>query len=162
MTADPYAKRVKNVMSHVVVTAGADDTIRDVLTLMEENRLSAIPIVDHKERCVGIFTLTDLVAFTRGLEEEIEELDDAGEVSPAALIKQLQEHSIGQQKVAQRMTAAVASIDPEATLAKAASEILRNSIHHLPVLDAHQRLSGIVSTIDILTAFVEGAPESTA
>jgi len=157
MTADPYGKRVKHVMSHVVVTAGSDDTIGDVLTLMQENRLSAIPIVDHKERCVGIFTLSDLVAFTRGLEDEIENLTDAGE-DPSAVISRLREHSVGREQVSARMTAAVASIDPEAPLSKAASEILRNSIHHLPVLDGHQRLAGIISTIDILTAFVEGAP----
>lgn len=158
MAADPYGRRVKQVMSHVVITASCDDTIHDVLALMEENRLSAIPIVDHKERCVGIFTLTDLVAFTRGLEDELEELEES-DGSPAALIEQLREHSVGHQKVSERMTATVASIDSEASLAKAASEILRNSVHHLPVLDEHQRLIGIISTIDILTAFVEGAPE---
>ena len=81
------------------------------------------------------------------------------DVSRAWLIEKLSRNDLGQQKISQRMTASVASISPEVTLTAAASEMLRHRVHHMPVLDEHQRLLGIVSTMDVLSAFVEGAPD---
>jgi CBS domain-containing protein len=53
------------------------------------------------------------------------------------------------------MTSPVASIGPEATLVDAARAMLRHRVHHLPVVDDEQRLVGIVSTMDLLSGFVD-------
>jgi CBS domain-containing protein len=37
--------------------------------------------------------------------------------------------------------------------------MLRNRVHHLPVIDEHDHLIGIVSTMDILAEFVSAAPQ---
>ena len=51
------------------------------------------------------------------------------------------------------------TIDAETTLGKATREMLRNRVHHLPVVDSSDRLIGIVSTMDILSEFADGAPD---
>ena len=42
---------------------------------------------------------------------------------------------------------------------EAAAEMLRYRVHRLPVVDKQGKLLGIISTMDILTSFVEGTPE---
>jgi len=156
MSIDPYRRRVKNAMSRVVITADVDDTVRDALTLMEENRISALPVVDRQRRCVGILTATDLIELTRELDDELTDLTHVSDVSRQWLLEALAKHELGQQKLGDRMTAAVEGIGAEATLHAAASEMLRDRIHHLPVLDDQKRLLGILSTMDVRNAFVEG------
>ena len=51
------------------------------------------------------------------------------------------------------MTGAVVVIDRETSLLQATEEMVRHRVHHLPVVDEHQRLLGIVSTLDLLEAF---------
>ena len=155
----PYSRRVKNVMSKVVVTAGEDDSMREAINLMDENRLSSLPVIDSRRRCVGILSASDLIHLARELGQEVDDIGRVSEGSRQWLIEKLIEHDMAHQKVSSRMTRSVAAIEPEANLAKAAGEMLRHRVHHLPVLDEHQRLLGIISTMDILTAFVEAAPE---
>lgn len=157
MSLDPYHRRVKHVMSTVVVTAAAQDTLHEALVLMHENRLSTLPVVDARERCVGIISASDLIELACQLEQEISDLGRVSEVSRQWLIEKLTEHDLGHQPLSARMTASVMSISPEATLAAAAAEMLRHRVHHLPVLDDQGKLRGILSTMDILNAFVEGA-----
>ncbi len=45
-----------------VITAKPDTTIRDVASLMKDNRIGAVVITDDEDRIAGIFTERDLVA----------------------------------------------------------------------------------------------------
>ena len=51
------------------------------------------------------------------------------------------------------------SVDSETSIGKATREMLRNRIHHLPVVDSNDRMIGIISTIDILGEFADAAPD---
>ena len=152
-----YERRVKDIMSRDVVSLSAEDSIHEALTLLEENRISALPVVDTRNHCVGIFSTTDLVDMAHDVDEE---LQDAQEVRPSSfksLIDKLL-GAIGNERVAAYMTEDVTTVSPEATLARAAREMLRNRVHHLPVVDSREHLHGIVSTMDILAEFADGAP----
>ena len=54
------------------------------------------------------------------------------------------------------MSQDVATVTAETSLAKSAREMLRNRIHHLPVVDHRDHLIGIISTMDILAEFADG------
>jgi CBS domain-containing protein len=43
---------------------------------------------------------------------------------------------------------------------QAASDMLRERVHRLPVVDEQGRLLGIISMSDVLRAFVECAPQA--
>ena len=45
-----YQRRVKDVMSTHVVTVNAHDTVHEALELMLENKVSALPVIDHLGR----------------------------------------------------------------------------------------------------------------
>ena len=56
------------------------------------------------------------------------------------------------------MSDSVVTVGLETSIQKAAQEMLRNHVHHLPVVDTEDRLIGIISTMDILAAFADATP----
>lgn len=156
MTKSVYEKRVKDVMSRDVVTIDAKDSAHEALQLLSENRVAALPVVDRNGRCIGIISTSDFVDVTRDLEAGLDELERSDELMFGQLIAKIGEN-VGHQSVMDLMSENVVSTGPDAMLSEAASQMLRERIHRLPVVDNNHHLVGIVSTTDILTAFVEGA-----
>lgn len=149
MTVDIKHSRVKDVMSTVVITVAPEDTVQDALFCMEQYRVTALPVTDAKNRCIGILSTTDLLNPLRTADEGVQ--------AQMRLWwrEVLQQGLLGERKVHECMTAAVMTIDRETSLLDATAEMLRHRVHHLPVVDGQQRLLGIVSTMDLLDAFVQ-------
>lgn len=147
--------RVKDVMSKHVVAVNPSDSLHEALDLICENRVSALPVVDGRGHCVGILTTSDLIELTHELDDELQNLGRVDASRPQWLIEQLVK-ALGSERVSEQMTPDVAAICPEATVPEAAALMLRNRVHHLPVVDSHNVLQGIVSTMDILGIVAEG------
>ena len=158
MTNQVYKHRVKNVMSREVVTINARDTVHEALELMMENRVSALPVIDNRGRCIGILSTSDFVDVTHDLDEGMNGADHQSEIWWAIFVKNVSDH-VGQQSVMDLMTENVISTEPDALLVHAAGTMLRERVHRLPVLDGQKRLLGIISTTDVLKAFVDCSPE---
>jgi CBS domain-containing protein len=160
MTAkNPYHLRVRDVLSKDVVTIDANDTLQTALELMTESRLTALPVIDNQKRCAGVLSASDIVEITRNINEEMWDLGRGDEASYEWLRDNLAEHDMARRSVEEFMTDNVATVTPEQTLHEAAREMLRHRVHRLPVVDKNGKLLGIISTMDVLAAFVEGAPE---
>jgi CBS-domain-containing membrane protein len=157
-TVDIYSQRVKDIMSRDVVTVRAGDTIHEALTLMGENRVSALPVVDNQDHCVGILSTSDLVDMTRDIDDDILHLDLVDPSSKRFLLDRLT-HSLGNESVQSFMSEIVATVGLETSIGSATREMLRNRIHHLPVVDENARLMGILSTLDILGEVADAAPD---
>ena len=145
-------------MTRDVVSLKSADTIHEALTLMVENRVTALPVVDHRDHCVGILTTTDLVDLTRDVDDDVHQMDEVDASSRRWLIEKLSQ-TMGSETVDSFMSEDVATVTAETTLAKSAREMVRNHIHHLPVVNQHGQLIGILSTMDILAEFADGAPD---
>ncbi len=158
MNEGVYKRRVKEFLSRETVTLNAGDTIHEALELMGENRVSALPVVDRNNRCVGILSAADLVDLTRDTEEDLRELDLVDLSSKRFLIDKLA-HSLGNEKVQTFMSESVVTVSLETLIGKAAQEMLRNQVHHLPVVDHNDRLIGIISSMDILSEFADATPQ---
>jgi CBS domain-containing protein len=159
VTKDPYKRHVKEVASKEVVAVDAVDTVHNALELMAENRVSALPVVDARGVCVGIISTTDLMEVAREMEDEISNLGRVDEISHRWFLDLLADHDMERRHVSEVMTETVASIGPDVLLVDAARQMLRHHVHRLPVLDDNQRIVGILSTMDILKAFADGAPK---
>jgi CBS domain-containing protein len=153
-----YKRRVKDVMSRDVVTINAGDTVHEALSLMGENRVSALPVIDAHNHCVGILSTSDLVDMTRDVDDDLYHLDMVDPTSRRFLLDKLA-HSMGNEAVQSFMSEVVTTIDEATTIGKATREMLRSRVHHLPVVDANDHLIGIISTMDILAEFADGAPD---
>ncbi|GAC1442539.1 MAG: IMP dehydrogenase [Sediminibacterium sp.] len=115
-------KRSESGMIIDPVTLLVDATIGDALRLMKENRIGGIPIVDAKQKLVGILT-------NRDLRFETDK----------------------QRKVSEVMTKEKLITAPEGTDLKKAAAILRNyKIEKLPVVNKQGKLVGLITYRDIL------------
>jgi CBS domain-containing protein len=156
MSNNVYKMRVKDVMCGDVVTIDAGESVHDALQVMAENKVGALPVIDRHDRCVGIISTSDLVDITRDLEAGLDELERTDELLFGRVIESIGD-GIGHQSVMDVMSENVVSTHPNDLLSEVASLMLEQRIHRMPVVDEKQRLVGIVSTTDILSAFVKGA-----
>lgn len=56
-----HTKKVEEVMEKSPITIGPDDTILDVLEIVQQNKMSSIPVVDEQRCLVGIITKSSLL-----------------------------------------------------------------------------------------------------
>ena len=159
MVPESYHRKVKEILTQDLVAINASDTLHDALSLMAENRVTALPVTDSKGHCVGILSASDFVEFTRDLDDELNDLGRVGEVSTQWLFDTLDKHDLARRTVAEVMTRDVETITSEYSVIEAARDMLRHRVHRLPVVDERGILLGIVSTMDILAGFVEWVPE---
>ncbi|WP_320171378.1 CBS and ACT domain-containing protein [Maridesulfovibrio sp.] len=52
--------KVKDIMTRKVITVTVEDTVEKAAVLMEDNKIGGLPVVDEKNKCVGIITDTDV------------------------------------------------------------------------------------------------------
>lgn len=115
--------QVKDIMHADVTTTSADDTFSHVATLLHENSISSVVVMDG-DRLSGIVTERDLVNLVA----------DGNDPRTTA--------------VADRMTTNVDTVGPRTDIAEAAEHMARLKIRHLPVMDEN-RLVGIISIRDL-------------
>ncbi len=126
-----------------VVTLSPQDPVTEAIALMAEERVSAIPVVDAKRRCVGVLSVTDLVRLAGATLP--------GAPDPDELLGAGAAHDHGQ-LVRDVMETRVLSVKPEEPVLDAAREMVRSRVHRLVVIDGDDRVQGIVSTMDLLEA----------
>ncbi len=153
--------RVTDIMSREVVTLSANADMSQAARILFEHGISGAPVIDERGKCVGVLSLTDFArrdqsqASDRGLPLLADEFvmnRDMG--SGTVHIERAVEGY-----VRQHMSSAVQSIGSEQTLLDAAKYMNRQKIHRLIVLDEASCPVGVISTLDLLGAFVELATE---
>ncbi len=153
--------RVKELMARDVVCVHPEDPLREALALMFENRVSAVPVVDKRERCKGILSTTDLVGLLFGRQAEPAGGEEPADLAdfPADLAEAGRPGSrLGDRLVGEVMTRSVITVSLEDTVLAAAREMARNRVHRLVVIDPQQRVIGILSTMDLIEAFAAETP----
>jgi CBS domain-containing protein len=147
---------LKDVISNDVVYVNPQDTLREALAVMVENRVSAVPVVDARLHCIGVLSVTDLLGMTRDLGDELNALSESGGLDHAALVNKLEHADLLTEPVQAWMSSEVVSVGVETTVRRAAQQMLRNQVHRLVVLDDAKHVVGVVSTMDLLAALVGG------
>ena len=127
---------VKSVMTFNPAAVGPEDTLGDAARLMVEGGFRHIPVVDADHRVVGVLSERDL----RGrLGEEVERF-------PAAAQDLLDE------EVEATMSREPITVEPDTPLRDVIGILADEKIGALPVVDAGERLVGIISYLDLLGA----------
>lgn len=137
--------QAQDVMTTWVATIGTDANVREAARLMIERQVSALPVVDRKDRVVGIVSEGDLVR-----RKELG-TETAGSWWLLALMQgaardYLKTHATAVRDV---MTRPVVSVRPSTSLRQVARLLVKNRIKRVPVLAAG-RLVGIVSRADLV------------
>lgn len=161
MSFDPTTRSVSEEMSTDVVWLQPEDTVLDALSLMEREHVTALPVVDENECCVGIVSATDLVKAAREVVELLNAVAACDEEQKReVLIQRLVKNGFATSKVSDVMRQPAMNVRQDASIVKAGRKMLRWRIHHLPVKDEQSQLVGIVSTMDLLAAFMKATTKN--
>ncbi|WP_329241456.1 CBS domain-containing protein [Streptomyces sp. NBC_01478] len=143
MSESPYT--VSDVMTHTAVAIGSEAPFKEIVELLDQWKVSAVPVLAGEGRVVGVVSEADLLA-----KEEYRGAPDGDPAVPA---------KAGAVSAAELMSAPAVTVHPDATLAEAARIMARRHVKRLPVVDAVGMLQGVVSRSDLLKVFLRGDGE---
>ena len=69
-TTDTPARRIADVMSHLVATVDADDELEVAIDLMWSTMVKSVPVLDHG-RVIGMISRSDVVHLLAGRDDRI-------------------------------------------------------------------------------------------
>jgi CBS domain-containing protein len=148
MNALPRRRTVSDVMTSHVHVASPLAPFKVLVRLIEENRVSAIPIVDRQGVPIGIVSETDLL-----LKERRHELESSSDL--LHLKKRRRERAKAAGTVASEvMTTPPITVAFDTSLGEAARKMQERNVRRLVVVDEHGRIAGIVSRSDLLQVFL--------
>ncbi|GAA0505284.1 hypothetical protein Ade02nite_71520 [Paractinoplanes deccanensis] len=136
---------VDDVMTGAVLSVDAAASYRDVVDLLIEHRLSAVPVIDAFRHVVGVVSEADL----------LRKVEYAGDEEPRLFDGRRRR---GERRKAMASTVADLMSTPPVvalsgtSIAAAARLMDRENVKRLPVVDDLGRLIGIVSRADLLKA----------
>ncbi|MFE3169147.1 CBS domain-containing protein [Streptomyces sp. NPDC059224] len=137
---------VSDMMTRQVVALRTGAVFKDIVKVMHEWRVSALPVLDETGAVVGVVSEADLLP-----KEEYGDGDIGryGRVRYPADVRKADAMS-----AAELMTTPAVTVRPDATLAHAARLMARHRVKRLPVVGRDGALNGIVSRADLLKVFL--------
>lgn len=134
--------KVSDIMTTNVITAGPDETIKDVILKIRRKNVSGLPVVDKNKKVLGTFSETDVAKALPDILNESQHIPlvDVRELTAEPIRRVLHMPAI--------------TIGPDATIEEAATIVLEKFRHRLPVVDSDGKLLGLVTLGDILKALL--------
>ncbi len=127
---------IDEVMSTDLITVKPSASLAEARSLMQDNHIHHLPVVEDADELVGLVTLTDVLRAQDSVLREQGERIKATEIS-----------------VAEVMVTNVATVSRDASLRQAALFIEKHSIGCLPVVD-DDRLIGIITDSDFVAVAI--------
>lgn len=142
----------RDIMTAAVYTVREDTSLKAVADLMAEHRISGVPVLDHEGRVSGIISERDFFSHlgSAGSNSVMGMIAGLmkGQECPAALL-----HS---RKAADIMSTPPITVRDTMTLFELMELFSSRKINRAPVVDAENRLQGIVSRGDIVRSPLTG------
>lgn len=131
-------EKVANVMTRELITISVNDSLQNANTIFQNKKIRHLPVVAG-DNLVGILSQTDILRISFGNTfGDQEGGDDA--IFDMLSINQVMKHS-------------PVTVSPEDTIKDAAEILANKEFHALPVVD-DGKLSGIVTTTDLIKYFL--------
>ncbi|WP_086825808.1 CBS domain-containing protein [Streptomyces sp. NRRL B-24572] len=133
---------VSDVMTHTAIAIGRDASYKEIVALMDEWKVSALPVLEGEGRVIGVVSEADLLPKEgfRGVEPRPEEFPEAAKA--------------GAVRAVELMSSPAVTVHPDASLAEAARIMARRKVKRLPVVNGIGMLEGVVSRSDLLKVFL--------
>lgn len=139
---------VREVMTTNPVYISPAATIRNLAELLDSNEISGVPVVDVRERVIGVVSKTDLLSrwiigtSETGSSTFLELLDDG---------LRARDYVIDDQgTVEEFMSVDPVTTTPDKPITDVVRRMVSERVHRVIVVDDDMRLKGIVTTLDIL------------
>lgn len=144
--------KVREIMTKQVTSISPEITVKEALELLQKKEISGLPVIDDKNRLVGMLTEKEVLSYV--LPSYIEKVGRfIYEENPKSVQKKLLE--LSKMKVKDLMRKEVVTTSEEATSCEVARIMLIQKARRLPVVDKSGKVVGIVARCDILKALVK-------
>ncbi|MFE1943604.1 CBS domain-containing protein [Streptomyces massasporeus] len=137
---------VSDVMTHTVVAVGRDASFKDVVKLMQEWKVSALPVLEGEGRVIGVVSEADLLIKEEFRDSDSDRYTELRRMSDLA--------KAGGMTAADVMSTPAVTVHPDATVAQAARIMAQRNVKRLPVVNDEGLLEGVVSRADLLKVFL--------
>ncbi len=114
------------IMSTNLITLTPSDNLSHVRDIFKNHRIHHLPVVDEDNTLVGLITTSDLWKLNRTHEQYSD-----------IAVKEV-------------MTQRLATLSPNDKVGSASELFLENLFHAVPVVDANNKLKGIVTSFDVI------------
>jgi len=140
-------KQVEDVMTTDVATVGPTTSIVDIVRVILDRRLSGLPVIDDRDRVVGVISEADLLL--------VEEYRDSKPPTRFESGHRRAERAKASGTMARDLMTSPAITTPVGTSVFEAARVMhKNGVKRLPVVNTAGRLVGIVTRSDLLKVFV--------
>jgi len=144
MHGTPYI--VSDVMTPTVAAIGRGAAFKEIVRLMQDWKVSALPVIEGEGRVVGVVSEADLLPKEEFRDSDPDRYTQLRRLSDLA--------KAGAVTAGELMTSPALTVHPDTTLAQAARTMAREKVKRLPVVDAVGLLQGVVSRADLLKVFL--------
>lgn len=138
------AIRVRDVMTTEVLTLREEDNLEALEEEMRHFDVHHLPVVDG-DKLVGLITHRDILRYA------------VSELARSSVVRASNESALRATFVGSVMKRDIQSVAPDATLREAAQLLVKGHYGCLPVVDADNRLVGIITNHDIVEKIVAKA-----
>jgi CBS domain-containing protein len=142
-------RTVSDLMTTSVVRVRRDTGFKEIVRLLADHDITAVPVVDSDDRPLGVVAETDL------LHKQAGQLDPTG-LLPVQHTQPADRDRIEATTAEGLMSSPAVTGRPQWTVAEAAHMMERHRVKRLLVVDDAERLVGIVSRADLLRVFLRG------
>ena len=151
---------MNEIMTRDVITVTPDTDITHATKLLLEHRINGIPVVDAKQRLVGIVCQSDMIAQQKRipLPSLFTLLDGYISLTSAKQFEK-EVQKIAATRVEQAMTPNPVTVGLGTSVEDIASLMVEKKLHTLPVVDKG-KLVGVIGKEDMLRTLMSGSSES--
>jgi CBS domain-containing membrane protein len=144
--------RVADIMSTHLATVRFDTPLEQAWTLLYTHKVHALPVIDEARHVIGIITLIDFLKAARlnrpdRLRERLRALlraDGKLDLDQARVVGQI-------------MTSPVRTVGQQMHVMALVGMLSDAGLHHVPIVDQHNTLCGMVTQSDLIAALFEQA-----
>ncbi|MGX5210922.1 CBS domain-containing protein [Streptomyces violaceus] len=144
---------VSDVMTHTVVAVGRGAVFKEIVKVMEQWKVSALPVLEGEGRVIGVVSEADLLP-----KEEFRDSDPDRYTQLRRLSDMAKAGGVTAEEL---MSSPAVTVHAGATLAQAARIMAQREVKRLPVVNDEGVLEGIVSRADLLKVFLRTDEELT-
>ena len=147
--------KAKDIMTEDVITINKNASIEELSSILLENKISGVPVMDDDSNLVGVVTEADIIEQDTKLHFPAYFKLFDGIIYLESLNKfkrSLKKHLAT--RIEDIMTKKLKTISPDTSVSEIADIMLKQKINRLPILDEDGKLIGIVTRADIVKSTV--------
>jgi CBS domain-containing protein len=152
----PRQLMVRDIMTNEPTNVAAATPLSDVARLLLPAIFTGLPVVDERQRPIGMITQGDLIR-KGGLPLRLGLLAESDKNRLESVLTQM-----ASRQAAEVMSTSIVLIAEERTLAEAVDMMLAEGVKRLPVVDDDGRLVGMLSRLDIFRTVMREKPDLNA